>query len=65
MFNKYDAETLERAWQIFLKRYKQVLRELGEHDFEVEHTGTRKRQREGALLMSVQVGQEAHTTALN
>lgn len=63
MFYKYDSEALKRVCQSLLKRYNQVLRKMEGDEVEVEHTGTRKRQREGALARSVELDREASKAA--
>ncbi|CAM9485143.1 unnamed protein product, partial [Choristocarpus tenellus] len=49
VFHMCDTDRLERLWQSLFKRCNKVLRALGGNDFEVEHIGTIKRQREGRL----------------
>ena len=61
-YEEYDGDTLERVWQS-LKAYNQTLRKLGDNDFSVEHTGVRKRQREGTLERVVKYDVEAFKTA--
>lgn len=65
VINEYDTENFKRVWQSLFKRYNQALRGLGGNEFEVEHTETKRRQREDALPTLVPVGQEAHKRALN
>ncbi|CAM9911197.1 unnamed protein product [Choristocarpus tenellus] len=48
-YEEYDETTLDRAWQLLLVVYNQVLRYKGGIDFSVEHTGVRKRQLSGEL----------------
>ena len=43
-----NFDTLERVWQS-LKVYNQTLRQMGDKDFTVEHTGVRVRQMAGTL----------------
>lgn len=64
-FYEYDLEPLERVWQSLLNTYTYVFRKLGRNDFEVEHTGTMKRQQEGTLARSVEVDLEPSKTVLN
>ena len=55
MFNpkiqsKYSqVDTLERVWQSLFNVYNQTLRQMGDNDFSVEHTGVRVRQMAGTL----------------
>ena len=42
-------DTLERVWQSLFKVYNQTLRQMGDNDFSVEHTGVRVRQMAGTL----------------
>ena len=44
-----DFDTLERVWQSLFKVYNQTLRQMGDKDFSVEHTGVRVRQMAGTL----------------
>ena len=44
-----NFDTLERVWQSLFKVYKQTLRQMGDNDFSVEHTGVRVRQMAGTL----------------
>ena len=62
-YEEYDGDTLERVWQSLFKVYNQTLRKLGDNDFSVEHTGVRKRQREGTLERVVKYDVEAFKTA--
>lgn len=50
MSYEYDLEMLEKVRQSLFKRYNQVLRKLEGNEFEVEYTGTRKRQCVGGTL---------------
>ncbi|CAN0061435.1 unnamed protein product, partial [Laminaria digitata] len=56
---EYDGATLERVWQSLFKVYNQTLRNLGDNDFSVEHTGVSARQRAGTLERVVKYDQEA------
>ena len=60
---EYDGDTLERVWQSLLKVYHQTLRNLGDNDFRVEHTGVGKRQRDGTLETVVKYDAEAFSAA--
>ena len=42
-------DTLERVWQSLLKVHNQILRQMDDNDFSVEHTGVRVRQMAGTL----------------
>ena len=53
LFEVGDKETLERERQGLFKRYNRVLRAMGGSDFEVEHTGTKQRQKKGKLQSMV------------
>ena len=45
-----NFDTLERVWQRSLfKVYNQTLRQMGDNDFSVEHTGARVRQMAGTF----------------
>ena len=44
-----NFDTLERVWQSLFKVYNQTLRQMGDNDFSVEHTGVRVRQMAGTL----------------
>ena len=44
-----NFDTLERVWQSLFKVYNQTLRQMGDNDFSVEHTGVRVRQIAGTL----------------
>ena len=44
-----NFDTLERVWQSLFKVYNQTLRQMGDNDFSVEHTGARVRQMAGTL----------------
>ena len=44
-----NFDTLERVWQSLFKVYSQTLRQMGDNDFSVEHTGVRVRQMAGTL----------------
>ena len=44
-----NSDTLERVWQSLFKVYNQTLRQMGDNDFGVEHTGVRVRQMAGTL----------------
>ena len=44
-----NFDTLERVWQSLFKVYNQTLRQIGDNDFSVEHTGVRVRQMTGTL----------------
>ena len=47
-------------WQsLNFKVYNQTLHEIGDNKFSVEHTGARKRQREGTLERLVKYDKEA------
>ena len=50
-------------WQSPFKVYNQTLRQLGNNDFSVEHTGVRKRQRAGTLERVVKYDKEAFERA--
>ena len=60
---EYDGDTLERVWQSLLKVYHQTLRNLGDNDFRVEHTGVKARQRAGTLERVVKYDAEALSAA--
>ncbi|CAN0400133.1 unnamed protein product, partial [Pylaiella littoralis] len=62
-YEDYDGETLERVWQSLSKVYNQTLRNVGDNDFAVEHTGVRKRQREGTSEKVVKHDKEAFERA--
>ena len=62
-YEEYDGDMFERVWQSLFKVYNQTLRKLGDNDFSVEHTGVRKRQREGTLERVVKYDVEAFKTA--
>ena len=62
-YEEYDGDTLERVWQSLFKVYNEALRKLSDDDFSVEHTGARKRQREGTLERAVKYDVEAFKTA--
>ena len=62
-YEDYDGETLERVSQSLFKVYNQTLRNVGDNDFAVEHTGVRKRQREGTLEKVVKYDKEAFERA--
>ena len=51
---EYDGDTLERVWQSLFKVYKQTLRQMGDNDFSVEHTGVRVRQMVGTDAVAFQ-----------
>ena len=44
-----NFDTLERVWQSLFNVYNQTLRQMGDNDFSVEHTGVRVRQMAGTL----------------
>ena len=44
-----NFDTFERVWQSLFKVYNQTLRQMGDTDFSVEHTGVRVRQMAGTL----------------
>ena len=44
-----NFDTLERVWQSLFKVYNQTLRQMGDNDLSVEHTGVRVRQMAGTL----------------
>ena len=44
-----NFDTLERVWQSLFKVYNQTLRQMGDNDFSVKHTGVRVRQMAGTL----------------
>ena len=44
-----NFDTLERVWQSLFKVYNQTLRQMGDNDFSVEHTGVRVREMAGTL----------------
>ena len=44
-----NFDTLERVGQSLFKVYNQTLRQMGDNDFSVEHTGLRVRQMAGTL----------------
>ena len=44
-----NFDTLERVWQSLYKVYNQTLRQMGDNDYSVEHTGVRVRQMAGTL----------------
>ena len=44
-----NLNTLERVWQSLFKVYNQTLRQMGDNDFRVEHTGVRVGQMAGTL----------------
>ena len=44
-----NFDTLKRAWQSLFKVYNQTLRQMGDNDFTVEHTGVRVQQMAGTL----------------
>ena len=44
-----NFDTLEWVWQSLFKVYNQTLRQMGDNDFSVEHTGVRVRQMAGML----------------
>ena len=44
-----NFDTLERVWQSLFKVYNQTLRQMGDNDFSVEHTGVRVRHMAGTL----------------
>ncbi|CAN0505402.1 unnamed protein product, partial [Laminaria digitata] len=62
-YEEYDGDTLERVWQSLFKVYNQTLLAMGDNDFAVEHTGVRKRQREGTLEKVVKYDKEAFEKA--
>ena len=62
-YEEYDGDTLEQVWQSLFKLYNQTLRKLGDNDSRVEHTGVRKRQRDGTLEMVVNYDAEAFSAA--
>ena len=47
--NVSNFDTLERVWQSLFRVYNQTLRQMGDNDFSVEHTGVRVRQMAGTL----------------
>ena len=47
--NITNFDTLERVWQSLFRVYNQTLRQMGDNDFSVEHTGVRVRQMAGTL----------------
>lgn len=59
---EYDGATLERVWRSF-KVYNQTLRNLGDNDFSVEHTGVSARQRAGTVERVVKYDQVAFNKA--
>lgn len=65
MSHVYDTNTLEKVWHRLFKRYNQVLRTLGGMEFEVEHAGTKERQREDGLARLANVDRAASPTALD
>lgn len=65
MFYEYNSETLKRVRQSLFERYSEVFRNLGENDFDVEHTETGERQREDTMARSVELDREASKTALD
>ena len=44
-----NFDTLEGVWQSLFKVYNQTLRQMGDNDFSVEHTGVKVRQMAGTL----------------
>ncbi|CAM9788620.1 unnamed protein product, partial [Sphacelaria rigidula] len=62
-YEEYDGDTLERVWQSPFKVYNQTLRELGDNDFSVEHSGVRVRQRAGTLERVVKYDKDTFTKA--
>ena len=48
-----NFDTLERVWQSLFKVYNQTLRQMGDNDLSVEHTGVRVRQMAGTLERAV------------
>lgn len=61
---EYDSETLKMTWRRLFKMYKPMASKLRGHNFEVENTGTRKRQPNGFLARSIEVDQEASKVVL-
>lgn len=59
------TQTCSRKCSNLFKRYDQVLRAPGEKYFELKHTATPKRQREGGLARSAEVDQAVFTAALD
>ena len=47
--NTPNFDTLERVWQSLFMVYNQTLRQMGDNDFSVEHTGVGVRQMAGTL----------------
>ena len=47
--NVPNFDTLERVWQSLLKVQNQILCQMGDNDFSVEHAGVRVRQMAGTL----------------
>ena len=62
-YEAYDAATLERVWQSLFKVYDRTLRNMGDNDFSVEHTGVSKRQRAGTFEKVVKYDKEAFDKA--
>ncbi|CAN0047978.1 unnamed protein product, partial [Sphacelaria rigidula] len=62
-YDEYDGDTLERVWQSLFKVYNQTLREMGDNDSSVEHSGVRVRQRAGTLERVVKYDKDAFTKA--
>ena len=48
-YAEYDGVTLERVWQSLFEVYDLTLRNFGDTDFSVGHTGVRVRQRAGTV----------------
>ena len=62
-YEEYDSATLERVWQSLFKVYNQTLRQMGDNDFSVKHTGVTAWQKAGTLGRGVKYDQEAFTKA--
>ncbi|CAM9958418.1 unnamed protein product, partial [Sphacelaria rigidula] len=58
-YEEYDGDTLKRVWQSLFQVYNQTLREMGDNDFSVEHSGVRVRQRAGTLGRVVKYDKDA------
>ncbi|CAM9741400.1 unnamed protein product, partial [Sphacelaria rigidula] len=62
-YEEYNSDTLERVWHSLFKVYNQTLREMGDNDFSVEHSGVRVRQRAETLERVVKYDKDAFTKA--
>lgn len=63
-FDANDKDTLERLLQSLFKRCNQVLKLLVGDDFEAEHTGIRKRHRQGKLATFDKIGPDVFDAAV-